>query len=266
MRYHLIAPMLRRVLPLVLAVALFAFDGFRLYLKDGGFHMVNEYKVLEDRVRYYSTERAEWEEIPLDMVDLKKTESERTAKVDAEKAQAADQAAEDAFEKDLKREIAMIPPEPGAYTVIEKNLRTFKPAEIKMQNDKKRSVLKAISPIPLVAGKSTLEIDGEHSPQIVTDPRPYFYLRLAQEERFGIVRCSVKKKGVRLLETLNIIPVSNEIISDRDSVDIFRQMVAPGLFKIWPTKPLEPGEYAVIEFSEGSGNTQAWDFRVQPAP
>ena len=59
----------------------------RLYLKDGTYHMVREYQVQADRVRYYSLERSDWEEIPIDLVDLKRTESEaaeRRAAVDKE--------------------------------------------------------------------------------------------------------------------------------------------------------------------------------------
>src|ERR1700722_19166130 len=59
----------------------------RLYLKDGTYQSAGEYKVLADRVSYYSTERGEWEEIPLDMVDLdrtKKEAAERESEVMAE--------------------------------------------------------------------------------------------------------------------------------------------------------------------------------------
>jgi len=48
----------------------------RLYLKDGSYHLVREYKVSGDRVRYYSVERSAWEEIPLGLVDIEKTEKE----------------------------------------------------------------------------------------------------------------------------------------------------------------------------------------------
>ena len=63
------------VLGLLFAVLVWAAN-VRLYLKDGNYHIVREYQVIDDRVRYYSVERGDWEEIPLALVDLKRTESE----------------------------------------------------------------------------------------------------------------------------------------------------------------------------------------------
>ena len=53
--------------------------------------------------------------------------------------------------------------------------------------------------------------------------------------------------------------------TEDDEVEIFQQQVGEELYKIWPQKPLAPGEYAVIEYTEGQGNTQIWDFRIDPA-
>ena len=53
-----------RFVALLLAAASALFgETFKLYLNDGDYHVVREYQVQGDRVRYYSTERGEWEEI-----------------------------------------------------------------------------------------------------------------------------------------------------------------------------------------------------------
>src|ERR1700681_1275043 len=48
----------------------------KLYMTDGSYHIVREYQVQSDRVHFYSVERSQWEDIPLDLVDLKRTVGE----------------------------------------------------------------------------------------------------------------------------------------------------------------------------------------------
>ena len=124
--------------------------------------------------------------------------------------------------------------------------------------------MKAITPIPIVAGKATVELNGERSQNVVAMDRPEFYIRLAAEERFGIFRLKTQN-GVRVVEKVSIIPVTKEYIEEPDLVEIFRKQVEEGLYKIWPTKPLTPGEYAVVEYTEGKLNLQVWDFACYPA-
>jgi hypothetical protein len=257
-----------------LCFLLFAFcflasaENLKLYMKDGSDQLVREYKVENDRVKFYSLDREEWEEVPLALVDLDKTKAEIKARADTIRADAAAQDSEDKAERAARKEVASVPQEPGVYLIDERkpapqNLTAMKVGESKVVNDKRRSVLKAISPVPLVPGKATLELDGPHSAQGTANRSPEFYIRLSDEERFGIVRLG-QHKGNRVVEKLTIEPVIKETTQEPDLVEVFRQQVADGLFKIWPQKPLEPGEYAVVQYSMEKVNMQVWDFFIAP--
>ena len=236
----------------------------RLYLKDGSYQLAGEYQVQQDRVRYYSTERGEWEEIPLELVDLDRTKRETAEREETLKADAKSQAEEDAAELAAQKEIEQIPVEPGVYFIHDGKLEPLKAAESKVVNNKKRTVLRILSPVPMVPGKSTLELDGETAAKRITENRPEFYIRESAEERFGIIKLT-PKKAARVVENLTIVPVSKEVIEEQQEVATFRKQVADLLFKIWPEKPLDPGEYALVQFTEGKVNVQVWDFGVGSA-
>jgi hypothetical protein len=102
----------------VLALAAFAAN-IKLYLKDGNYHLVREYKVEADRVNYYSVERSQWEEMPLELVDIKRTESELAERQAASADEVKMIAAEEKAEKEIKAETAKIPQDPGVYYVID---------------------------------------------------------------------------------------------------------------------------------------------------
>lgn len=250
----------RLVITLLFAVGAFAAN-VRLYLKDGTYHVVREYQTQPDRVRYYSIERGDWEELPLEMVDLKRTEAEIQQHETALKEDAAAQDADEKAIRAERREVERIPMEPGVFLPEGDALKVMKLAESKMVTNKRRSILAAVSPIPMIAGKTTVELAGLKAVTVIRNERPDFYIRLSAEERFGILRLKPGKVN-RLVETLNIIPVSKEVVEEADNVEIFRKQLGDGLYKIWPTKPLAPGEYAVVEYTEGKGNIQIWDFSL----
>jgi hypothetical protein len=247
---------------LLLAAALLAAN-FKLYLKDGTYHVVREYHVEGDRVRFYSVERSDWEEIPADLLDLKRTEAEnaaRQAKI-AEEDKMVDE--EEKARKEQNREVMKIPQDPGAYMLIDKQLKVFPQAESKVHSNKGRTVLKVLSPLPTISGKATLEVDNAHSTNVINDPRPEIYFQLSAEEQFGIIKLTPKGE-VRIADRLSIVPITKEVVDDIDLVPIFRKQLTDSLlYKIWPEQPLENGEYAVVQFTPGKTNMQIWDFAVK---
>ena len=109
-----------------------------------------------------------------------------------------------------------MPVGPGVYYVVSKGdkIETLKPAEVSVISSKGMTVLKVLSPIPIVPGKSAVEIKGESAAYRAPGDKPEFYIRLSDDERFGIIKLS-KKKNVRLLENIAISPASER--SDRGS-------------------------------------------------
>ncbi|HXA51422.1 MAG TPA: hypothetical protein VNV86_13995 [Candidatus Acidoferrum sp.] len=245
----------------ILATAAWAAN-VKLYLKDGSYHVVREYQVKPDRVHFYSIERSQWEDMPLDLVDLKRTETEaadRKAQLDAD---AKSMAEEEKAEREIKKEVSRIPQDAGVYWLAGSETKVMKAAETTVHNNKGRSLLKRLAPVPVVTGKATLEINGANSENVFTDPEQEFFIQLSEPERFGIVKLTVKGK-FRVVEDVTTMPVTNEIEETPALVDILRKQMDGGLYKIWPKEKLAPGEYAVIQFTAGKLNMQVWDFAIK---
>ena len=81
----------------------------RLILKDGSYQLVTKYEVKGNRVRYFSSEREEWEELPNSLVDwpaTEKYEKDRAAGASAPEAVQLDKELEP---KKNAREEAQLP-------------------------------------------------------------------------------------------------------------------------------------------------------------
>lgn len=155
----------------------------------------------------------------------------------------------------------------GAYYNDGEKVRAVPIADYQIITDKKRKMLQVLSPVPLIPGKAAVVIKGEHSNFTVNEARPGFYLRLAKEERFGIIRLE-PKKGARVVENISIAPVVKQAYEERKQMDTFDQQLADGLYRVWPEKPLTPGEYALVEFSDPDEKSDielmVWDFAYTP--
>jgi hypothetical protein len=248
---------------LLLALALSGFGAtVRLYLKDGTYQLVREYQVLPDRVKYLSVERTgEWEEIPLELVDLNRTKREVAEHEQQLKLEAKEDAEEEGAIREAKQEAASVPDDPGAYYVRVDKLEPMKEPDLIVTHDKSRTVLKILSPFPVVSGKNTVEIEGAASALRVNGDRPEMYVRLNAVDAVAIIKLT-PKKTTRVVETVSIESVTKEMNEKRDTVPTFTKQVGEELMKIWPEQPMLPGEYAVIEFGSEAQTLQVWDFGV----
>jgi hypothetical protein len=236
----------------------------KLYTTDGDYQLVREYQVNGDRVRYYSVDRNDWEEIPTSLVDLKKTEKEAAAKEADIDRRAKEFEAEDQAAREERAEIAKIPQDSGVYQIENGVVRTFPVADFTVHTDKGRSILKAVAPIPIIAGKATVELKDEHSANVVKgDSRPEFFFRLDKEESYALVQVT-SGKGIRVVENVEIMPVTNEYMENRTLVKTFsKQLPGDNFYKVWPQEPLTPGEYAWVEYIDGKIDLRVWDFRFE---
>lgn len=249
---------------LLLLSAAFASTNLKLYMKDGTVHLVKEYKVEGDRVKFYSVDRGEWEEVPSELVDLKRTETESAERKAARDEEVKLITQEDKAKRALDDEVLKIPQDPGVYSLEGGTLHIFKQAESKVHTNKGRVVLKAAVPVPLIPGKATVELEQPHSLNLSKAARPELYIQLDKEEHFALIKLTPHHE-VRIAERVSIMPVVKESVEEVDEVQIFKkQMTESGLFKFWPQEPLKPGEYAVIQYTPGKMDPQIWDFAYKP--
>ena len=256
--------MLRRLALAILLAGTLCAANVRLYLADGDYQLVREYQVVGDRVRYFSVERGDWEEIPLELVDLKKTQREALEKEQAQAEKVKIEETEDAAIRADRKLANSIPQNAGVYLIDGDKLTPLTQIDAIVHESGARKILQVLSPAPIVPGKSTVEVDGKTAKFRLTNPAPEFFFRLMFIERLALVKLEPKKDG-RLVENVTIMPQESEVIEEPKIVPTFKKQLAADVYKIWPEQPLEPGEYAIIEYTEGAINVQVWDFGVDKA-
>ncbi|MGA8220844.1 MAG: hypothetical protein WB780_04255 [Candidatus Acidiferrales bacterium] len=249
--------------------------GKKLMLKDGSFQLVREYKVEGDRVRYYSVDSHQWEEIPATLVDwdaTKKMEEEQ-AKSDAatvakvhtlEVVRAAP-----LLDIDASLEAApgvFLPQGDGVYVFASKSVVELTQADIDSRLDKGRVLKQILVPIPIVPSRHDVSIKGTRAKLRITDSQPEFYARTADAHQPQMELIHAKINGYsRHLE--NIDSLFKKESTKADTVPIQCWPIAHGVFRFTLGQPLEPGEYALAEMVQDENNTSiyVWDLGVDAA-
>ena len=245
--------------------------GKKLVLSDGTFQLVREYSVKDDRVRYWSVERSDWEEIPTNLVDWDAThraEAEQAAQ-DAElKAKIhASEVAERTKDIDVDRSLEIkpglfLPDGAGFYALDNKLIFEMKQSQAIAHLSKGREAEKIITGVPLIPSKQTVEIPGAHAARRISTADPEFFMRPADERepRFRLLRAQVKG-GNRVLENISI-RFTGEQTHQGTEIDFQTWTPARGVFRYTVNQRLEPGEYAFVEMTKDGINGYVWDFGI----
>ncbi|HYH00614.1 MAG TPA: hypothetical protein VD837_15895 [Terriglobales bacterium] len=259
----------------------------RLILTDGSYQGVMKYQIVADRVRYFSSERYDWEEIPLALIDWEASRkyaadvaagvSNRSREVDIE------------AEKERQEEEARSPivspgirlPEAGGVFLLdvyqgrpELNELVQNGADVK-KNTAGNILRGAINPI--ASARQTIELKGPHArvQSHVGDPFIYVAIDYDQDlsnspepesakKRWRIVRLQ-EKKGNRIVGNVSIA-IYGKVKEKAKYIEAEVTPVSGPWLKVVPAQPLVPGEYALVELlGPESMNRFVWDFGVNPA-
>ena len=272
----------------------------RLILKDGSYQSVTKYEIHGERVRYFSAERGEWEEVPNSLIDW-----DATAKFEQglEKAKLAPEAV--ALDKELEAERKAeqarspqvapglrLPDESGIFLLDtfenQPQLAELEQSGSEVDKNTKSNVLRAAIN-PMAGARKTIELPAAHAKVQSHTTVPSLYINPGSSnndanlgapatvraatgeasppptaERFKIIRVEVKG-GKRIAGGINVA-VTGKTKTDERFVASTVTTMTGGWVKLTPAEPLATGEYALIEMlGKEEMNLYVWDFGVNPA-
>jgi hypothetical protein len=253
----------------------------RLILKDGSYQLTSKWEVQGDRVRYLSTERNEWEEVPSSMVDWKATgdyEKEREAQrtLDLQHAGEEEKSEANAIASPVVAPGLHLPDSGGVFLLDTYNgelqLAELSQNSGELNRQTGRNILRgAIAPI--AASKQSIELKGEHARIQSHVQQPAIFLEVDQytrakpspsAERFRIARLEAKKDA-RVVSDLKVA-ITGKVSQHEIYLPATAEQLPGGWVKLTPTQPLSPGEYAVVEMlDQKTVNLYVWDFGVNPS-
>ncbi len=254
----------------------------RLVLKDGTYENVNRYEIKGDRVRFLSSERREWEEMPASLIDWPATEKyaadaaaeKRSRLRDLAESSASDRAETESSTPTVAPGIRL--PDTGGVFLLDvyqgrQELTPVHQNGADVNKNTGANILRGIIN-PVAGSKRTIELKGPHAPVQSHVTAPVFYVAIDLEgdysprtaqEHFRIVRCE-KKKGNRIVGMVSVA-VYGSVKQQAGFLETAVVPVAGRWVKVSPADSLEPGEYALVELLGKKGiNTFVWDFGVDP--
>ncbi|HEV2350146.1 MAG TPA: hypothetical protein VG028_09915 [Terriglobia bacterium] len=250
-------------------------QSIKLYLKDGTYELVKSYEVHGHRVRFYSLDRSEWEEMPVSLVDFDATQRAQQQEKVAEKKEL-----EKAHELDTERleipvntgyEVAPgihLPAEEGVFAFDGVRVIRLIQSSAEVVKDKKRAALLMALPGPLLKQRSLVVLSGAKAAVRILVAQPVFFVNSADGlgAKLDLIPVAANKnKDVRTVEKIQGGIGMGQSGETRSEIQVERVQLAPGLFKLKPMKELALGEYALGELMGDQLNLEVWDFGVDAA-
>jgi len=258
----------------------------RLILKDGSYELISRYEIHGDRVRYFSSERGDWEELPSSLIDWNATEEfarKEGRQADERKGEALEQAARERSEEEAHTPLAA----PGVRITSPDVVYLLDVYEGRYQLNPLRqngadlnrntggNILRGVIN-PIAGPRQKLELKDLNArvqshvqtPSIFfpidpTDPSLGYDSKTARNH-LRLVRCE-EKKDKRIVGVINIA-LYGKVSHKADYLDADVEPVSDYWVKVTPSAPLKPGEYALVEFDgKGAMNQFVWDFGVDPS-
>lgn len=242
----------------------------KLYLKDGSYQLVKSYQVEGARVRYYSLDRSQWEEVPASLVDFKATAAAAEGKKqqqeqvlkDAEKG-SADTYQLPANTGYLIAPGVRLPQAEGVYAYDGTRVITLIQSQGSIERDKKRVALNMALPGPILKSRSLVILPGAAAPVRMMNPMPNFYAHFTDGAGADIELLRLKaRKNDRVVEGLEA-RFGGTPAESRSDIPLKRAQVAPGIYALKLASPLVPGEYAFAEIDQKKLNLDVWDFGIE---
>jgi len=165
----------------------------RLILKDGSYQSVTKYEIKGERVRYFSAERGEWEEVPKTLIDWDATEKYEQGRLQGAPAPEAIQLDKE-LEAEQKAEEARSPhvapglrlPDDGGVFLLdtfqnEPQLAELQQSGGELNRNTKTNILRAAIN-PLAGAKQTIELPGQHAKIQSHVTVPSIYINIGSDQ------------------------------------------------------------------------------------
>ena len=264
---HVIAVVMLAVLMLAPAALL---ASIKLYLNDGSYQNVRSYQVIGDRVRYYSLDRGDWEEMPKSLVDFSATERGETEKKTEQTKQlkAAEELQNQRFDVTANTGYQIkpgvrLPGDAGVFAYDGSRVIHLIQEPAKVETDKKRIALIMVMPGPLLKKQALVVLPGPKAAVRITVADPVLYVQDSDNwAEHALLLPLVQKKDSRLVEKIQAGLGLGKSGEKRTDIPLERKQLAAGVYELKPLRPLDSGEYALGEMIEQKLNIDVWDFGV----